>query len=374
MQKLIFTSFGAHTPEAPTEIHKPGWKMPPAIKVGNEFEFDFAPLIIVDQIILDKLTVDYVNLSGLPYLNRLRNTLNALIQEGFIEVVDFNGIASKYATELTQATDDALKSPSSWLPAIRQQLKIWKDSLPQWQEILGKEYNEAAISSSYGVYCFLKRQTGDVNEIEASRLTKLFYSNRANWVGEDAENLRGILRPYLSYTHLNLALSEVLACPFVDWVDMRPLYETKYRGVLKHLNSEANQTADTIEKAHQLFTIALPELIPRTPTGMVRLLKDRRIKDIRKTIDEAVAERRQFTKDWVDNVKNAAIDAQIKAARVRNFITWIGRAISMVPGLSLPSILAEETAGAVMSRRTVKKYKWLYSLVEHKFSELSRDE
>jgi hypothetical protein len=372
MQKLIFTSFGAHTPEAPTEIHKPAWKMPSAIKVGNEFEFDFAPLVIVDQIVLDKLTVDYVNLSGLPYLGRLRNTLNALIQEGFVDVIDFGSIASKYAIELAQATDEALQSPSSWLPAIRKQLKIWRDSQPEWQEILGKEYNGSVIPSSYGVYCYLKTQTGGINEVEVTRLTKLFYSERANWSGRDAGELSRILRPYLSYTHLNLALSEILGCPFIDWIDMRPLYEAKYRSVLKHLNNETNHRAQTIEKAHQLFKVALPELIPKTSTSIVRLLKDRRIREVRKCINEAIAENREFTQDWGQDIKNAAIDAQMKAARVRNLITWIGRAISLIPGLGLASILAEETAGAVASRKTLQKYKWLYSLVEHKSSERSR--
>jgi hypothetical protein len=369
MQKLIYTSFGAHIPEAPPSIHKPAWKMPPAVRIGNEFEFDFAPLIVVDRIILDKLTVEYIDRSGLPYLARLRNTLSILIQEGFIEVIDFEKIASSFALALTEATDEALKSPSFWLPAIREQLKIWTESQCEWQEILGEKYNDVEISSSYGVYCYLKTHVGHINGNDVSRLTRLFYSNRANWVGEDAEIIRGILRPYLSYTHLNLALSEVLRYPFIDWVDMRPLYEAKYRGVLKHLNSEANQAADRIEKARELFTIALPELIPNTPQGVVKLLRDRRVTDVRKTIEEAVVDGKQFTPEWGKEIKSAAIDAQIRAARARNFISWIGRAISLIPGLNLPSILAEEAAGIVSSRRTVQKYRWLYSLVEHNRSE-----
>jgi hypothetical protein len=368
MQKLIYTSFGAHIPEAPPEIHKPAWKMPPAIRTGKEFEFDFAPLIVVDRIILDKLTLEYVNLSGLPYLSRLRDTISALIQEGLIEVVDFEKIASSFALPLVQATDEALKSPSVWLPAIRKQLKIWRDSQSEWQEVLGDGYNDIEISSSYGVYCYLKTQVGHINDSDVTHLTKLFYSNRANWVGEDAATIRGILRPYLSYTHLNLALSEVLGCPFVDWVDMLPLYEAKYRGVLKHLNSEANQAADRIEKARQLFTIALPELIPSTTRGVVKLLRDRRVRDVRKTIEEAVVNGKPLTPEWGKDIKSAAIDAQMRAARARNLISWIGRNL-INTGTQSPSILAEEAAGVVTSRQTVQKYRWLYSMVEHKRSE-----
>jgi hypothetical protein len=183
MRKLIYTAFGANTPYAPAEIHKPGWKLPPAIVAGDAFEIDFTPLLVVDRLVLDKSTVEYVTSSKQPLTRRLQRSLVALLSEGFAETADFSAISADHEKTITNETERMISRLDVWQRAARKQMQIWQATQGDWKSTMGKQYDSGVVPTSYGVYCYLMTRDGKLRKQEIDRLTRLLVAKTAPEVG-----------------------------------------------------------------------------------------------------------------------------------------------------------------------------------------------
>jgi hypothetical protein len=187
------------------------------------------------------------------------------------------------------------------------------------------------------------------------------------------EELEGILKPYLYYLNLNFALTGSLGAPFLDWCDMAPFYAASTgrfgRDVLVSKSEHA-----AIEKARQLFSIALPEAIPRDERAIIKLLRSSTIKDLRRLIQDAVDGQVNLTRDWGRQAMAAALAAEMEVKRRKSLITWVVRGASLIASLALTPlvglgvagglIMTEEGADAIAARSASKRYQWLYSLFD----------
>lgn len=362
MKKIVLTAYGAHLPEIPAGVFKSSWLIPPAVAVDGGMQLDISPLLVVDRAILDTNTYNYLETAGRSFLAPMREAVRVLIDEGFVELEEFSDVAIEHADILAKQTDLAVADPLLWLGQMRDFVSWWHRTQSEMQAGLGDDYDEN-IPIIMGIYCHLIRKHGTVDQQEAARLTRLLQSPKKRWLNVEKDELRSIIRPYLSYIHLNLAISNVTGHPVMDWDGLGGFYKAKYDATLRSLSPTEERSHATVAKAQELFSVLLPQLRPKTVTQIVTLLKDRRIKDIRKFIAEAVDQGKPFTRERGEQILIAASQAQLRVEKVRRFTSWVCGASSFVPFLNYVTAPASELTNVIVSHRAQRKYKWLYALL-----------
>ncbi len=364
MQKIILPTYGAHIPEIPDGIHKPTWIIPPSLMSSHGLEFDISPLLVCDRLIIDDHAHEYIKHSDYPFLMGMRNTVRALVDEGFIETKNYASIARLHANDLAKATDRAMRDPLDWKEQLLVFMRWWDRMQPALRCGMKSIYDPDTTPVALGIYCYLIRAQGAVNPSEVVRLTKLLHSRKKRWSVKEKQELIAITRPYISYLHLNVALRTKLQCPVLDWDGMSAFYECWYQQTLRAVDRSAMRRQDRIEKAKELFSISLPNIRPKTPLQIVKLLKDRRIKDLRRIIYDAARTGKPLTRDWGEKALIAALQAHERIEGTRRIKAWIARGLAAIPFLSLPAALGDGLIDAIQAYRAKREYKWLYALLD----------
>lgn len=338
--------------------------MPPAVAVDEGMQIDVSPLLVVDRVILDTNAQEYLQSTDRPFLSPMKEAVHALYEEGFLESVNFRAIADEHALALSQETDRASADPLQWLEHIRYFMKWWHSNQDEIRLGLGSDYDPQTIPIILGIYCHLAQRDGAVNVDEAARIASRIRSNRKRWTNPEKEELRAVIRPYLSYVHLNLALAEVIGHPCLDWQGMADFYKTKYDMTLQTLGTEKRKERAKVAKAQELFSIALPKLRPRSATQMIKLLKDRRIKYLRRMIEDSIDEGIAFSRDWGENALIAAGQAQMRVQELNRLSSWVCLGLSFVPYLGIASGIGGAVTNGVTGHRVQRQFKWLYALLD----------
>ena len=362
MNKLVLPTYGAHLPEVPECIRKPTWVVPPSLYTPRGFELDISPLLMVDRLVLDSYAYEYIVNECHHFLEPLQEMIPVLLDEGFIELADFGGLTKPHKEDVARQTQKAVEHVLDWRPQLAHFADWWAACQADLRQAMGQAY-EPTVPVILGIYAYLMQARGKVEQSEVERLAKLIRSKKKKWKKTELEELQAIVSPYLSYVHLNLALSEIVGHPLLDWQGMERFYQAKYDSTLRSVNPKMTRQQQLLLRARQLFTVALPGLRPSTPQQAITLLTDKRVRDVRQMLEEAVGEGRTLTESWGQEALIAAQQAQIKLEKKRTVTGWVARAVSFIPLMSGPAIAGEELADAV-HRRTTKKYRWLYALIE----------
>ncbi len=348
--ELILTSFGiSHLPQQPRERIDLFYRMPP-IWMNRSFMLDYAILLLCERIIIDSETFErflsgkYAKLYG-----EVANMVKALYDEGFVRVENFDNIVRDNRKLLDLMLERDLKRLDDWVNTLKESVDIWDKFLDSVS--VGDSHrclSWLGWPGLHGVSSYSHRY---------QRLQQIIKQGNSTYQGD----IKPILTEYLSYVNANLVLSFKFNVGFHDWQDFLPFYRDKFLTI----GCEDIPEQKYIKKIKQLFEVFIPEVLPREPKDIIRVLKDKRISDLRNMVDKAVKEGIEFDYKFANSITQEVLKIEKRIGRIRKFISYVTVPIGFIPWIG--TILekgSEEIVSHALEEKTRKNYQWFYLLTE----------
>jgi len=375
--KLLLTSFGISNKNyAQPSIFQ---NMPPLRVIENYLMPDYFMLLLYDQVIVDKATLEAIemeeeshltsNIESDEYLSidqehremflvatiQLRELFRLLITEGFVKVLDYREILESQGNLIQKMLEIDLIAFDSWLLPLR-------DSLSQWHKIAQRIYGSNAHTISDSLRFKLAsyiHSSHEMTTITRIRIEKWLSQNRGELLDEDRNWLITVLSDYLSSVNSNLVLSNLLGVGFHDWADFEPFYRRKFLSIGKEtFNDELSQT-----QMVKLWKVLFPDFQIKDPSTFMRILTDNRIENLRRFIDASVEQKTEFDTEFVRRTLLDVLKHEQEVARYRSVASWITKPLDIIPSVgSLASTAAEEIIGLTIEHKLRNSYQWFYLL------------
>jgi hypothetical protein len=408
--KLMLTSFGTNT-IASGAISVPGafddnlfLRMPPAIVnlEGEEyFAPDYAALMLCDEVTMD--VASYLRLQNNPHplYQRVARVVEALEHEGFVRLVDYSSLLRANQPLLDKMLEHDLAMVESWYKPLWKSLMLWygfahsivardpKVSVAPARgippviydtgEISGFEFEDLRSRSQEPIDYELSEIFKRISNFTLPGLLPSFMHDTSGWLNalktslwpsaftdEDLLPLmRDRLTEYLSYVNGNIVLSNVLGMGFHDWADYSPFYDHKFLSVGRENMNHGKQ----VDAAHQLFQISFPELSITSPSALLKVIRDKRVVELRHLVDEAAMGRVQFDHKFAKRTLWEVLGRERRASRRRTIVAYLAQPLNLIPsiGTVLGTALqlgVSEGASTVIDRKLKDGYQWFYLLSE----------
>jgi hypothetical protein len=369
--ELILTSFG--TSHLPYDQGKAAIfdRMPPTRRVidGPYFALDFAPLLVAERTIVDLRSYELLNdgSSHNEYL-RVGETLRALHSEGFVRLVDFDSVIHENEALLDDVLRQDLQNVYAWIPALKKAVSEWRSIVADFQSVIDVETDDY-LSNMHGAYIthgtyitpfeieehiHTLKKSQDLAEI-----LDYILQPRKRHTEKDKSILTSIVTRYLSYVNTNLLLSNVLDAGFYDWADLKPFYADK----LLHVAKRAGYGDGSVDAASKLFEISFPEFNSWDTKRLLRVLKDKRIVELRNLIRSAADGEVQFDQEFASRTLSEVLKIEESVGKLKNIVSYLTLPLEFViPGGGLIAKGVEEAVALSVGHYKRRKHRWFYLL------------
>jgi hypothetical protein len=344
---------------------------------------DYSLLVLCDNCILDNVSFELLMSRPGPLFKSTARMAKLLHDEGYLELADYSSIVNDHSELLDQMTRHDLESAVPWFKALKSSAVAWQHfarraswpSNVDWEfkptrnpEPLLKNYSQ---TETWEVASRRKSPKSKSWSIKGSKIafTHTMLLREAYERGEvilaphslrhetlDA-SLLNVLTSYLNYVNANLILSRKLEAGIYDWTDFLPFYQRKFLSVGYH-DTPVFKIAET---SHQLFDIAFPEFSIGDPDHLLRLLKHRRVAELRTLITEASEGRVTFDNEFAKSVYREVFEIDEERIRRQRLIGYLTLPIGFIPligNFAQPAV--QELLGTLTEKQLIKPYRWFY--------------
>jgi hypothetical protein len=352
--KAVISSFvnltGSESEEKRSIFHQ----MPPSSLRdldGRGLSPDYAALLVCDGLIVDSESYDRLTSDRHWSYNRVAHVFKALYEEGFIQLEPFAERLKGADTIVAERVAHDMAS-HDWNAELCESLEMWSSfvsSLANQMEAIQRNYvhwerRDDAYDLSYLMHALHNKAGGEAAALGYAKMR----DKEGSWVTE-------VLPSYLTYVHINIELSRRFHAPIHDWSDYLPFYRRLTAGD----QSRMSQAATQMDK---LFSVTFPEFEPATASHFVRILKDKRVTELRAMVDSAVRGDIVFDRDFAVATLRQALAAERKLARFRNITSYATLPLSYVhPLLGTPlAKITEHVTDAIHDRAKNPALDWFY--------------
>ncbi len=375
--KLMITSFGVQHSLSFAEGQESMFHhMPPVVfrRINDAFMPDYALLLLCDTVIMDEVSFDRLVRGSVGAFSEVSETFQALETEGRIELVDFSLLLRSHTDLLDRMVAQDLKLLDQWVAPLRESLFLWGRFSQLYADLIcgehgifhGKLQNETQRGQS-----ILFHQMGNmISLINSNRhtvedlwhlLREALSSSAKRKRRQYRSALREALRSYLTYVDANLILSHQLDVGFHDWRDFTPFYAAKFLAVGRD-QDPVKESGEMIEK---LFTVSFPELAINDSHALMKALNDKRVRDLRSLVAEAVDGRVQFDHEFARSVLFEVFQVSERAKKWRTVAGYATLPIGFIPWIGTPIQKAvEEGVGVPIEKKFKREHRWFYMLSE----------
>jgi hypothetical protein len=163
-----------------------------------------------------------------------------------------------------------------------------------------------------------------------------------------------LLASRLAHVNAHIVIAAATASRIHDWADFGPYY-------LKKLSSKSNGDLDIA--ANSLFDIAFPEFRVDSAQHLLRILRHRRLTDLRRLIQDASEGNVIFDAEFARQTLHAVIDVDHRLNRYRRFVGYASAPLGTIPIVgNLLQLATQEVADALIKAKLTKDYRWFYML------------
>lgn len=362
--KIMVTSFGFSGPPPEEGEATPFHKMPPLnIRYSDRPLIpDFSSLLLARKLIMDEESFDWLQSRGHGAYRKVAEAYQQLKIDGFVELVSFDTLISKYGRLHDAMMKADLESIDRWLAPLRQSTSMWRDFMKGAGSQFGRPIH-TDIDMAPEVQRVYASGLHSVNQLVnvASGFAEIL--DAAIGAGDtDAQDsalnaLKEILGSYLSYVNANLVLAFGLEAGFHDWADFDPFYQVKLGGPRNEFEKG--------QELRKLFEISLPELRIRDASDFMRAVTDPRIEELRTLVDDAVRGEVEFDEAFAKAVLLEAFRREVDIAKMKRITSYATLPVGMIPWVGTPlQKIAEEAVGLSLEKRTRRGFGWFYLLSE----------
>jgi hypothetical protein len=357
--------------------------MPPiSMSAENQvFMPEYPILLLCERLVLD--AESFERLSKGEHHERYANIaeiMKTLFDEGFIRVEDFGAIVDQNKELLERMLERDLKRLDEWVRPLKESTQTWQQFLESLRDSFQQDFivdkpqeprvdNEPSkdevefrqARNHIGHYLHSIHSIANKAVFRHWRLREALESSAKRRLSEYRDVLREVLTEYLAYVNANLVLSRTLEVGFHDWYDYEPFYREKFLTIGQEGRPEENK----LQKVKQLFEISFPEFIPSDIKKVLRVIKDKRIADLRNLVDKAVKEEIQFDREFANRVLHEVLGVEQRVGRVRNYVSYATLPLGFVPLVGTPVQKAvEEAVDRIYESKIRSQYRWFYLISE----------
>jgi len=388
--KIMLTAFGVGREEYGVDALSPFYLKPPALPGdgGGALLPDYAALVIAERVVMDATAYKLLVALPDPMFRGISGTYRALREQGYVELVDFNGLLDQHRRLTDRMMDHDTTVPSRWLPAAVESIRGWHDfasgaesvlrawhsrtqrasrrsrrtrnraNLPLWWYVAGPSADEwmapweidAAVALAEGadmIYVPPIRRL--------ARLARFIPTNRhlRNHV------IKFLIPFYLGYVNANLVLANELGAGIHDWAHLMPFYERKFLTV----GHDGMESEKQVTSCRRLFEVSFPELAIRDTKSLLKALEDPRVEELRRLVEEAAEERTEFDQEFAHRTLSEVFRAERDTAHWRRMVSFVTAPLGFIPWIGTPlQKAAEEGLVRLHESKLKEPYRWFYLL------------
>lgn len=365
--EILLTSFGLSNRQLAKNSNKGIFHRMPPVSMSHFSDRGFVPdiavLLLFEKIVIDQQSYDLLQENPHPSYEEMAQMLRALYNEGFVKLVDFESIVNNNIDLIDEMLRKDIKRLEDWVNPLKESIDNWKVFIHEVIQTLHEQaytWNDKSIDylSEKGLM-HLALMLGPSFSFE--KLDKALKEPSKGKKAKYRNELRKVVKEYLSYINTNIVLSNTLEVGFHDWYDFLPFYREKFITI---------GLADTIETKHiskinELFRVSFPEFHVWDIKGTVQALRDSRIEDLRSLVNEAVDGKVDFDKEFARRVLFEVFKVESKTTRMRNIVSYLTIPLSFVPVVGTPLEKGvDEIAGKLIQDSLRKKHRWFYLISE----------
>lgn len=369
--ELILTSFGTtHYQQRDFKESQIFDRMPPismSSSTNQYFRPDYAVLLLCERIVFDAVSFERLSKGKYhPVYREVASVLKALYDEGFVRIEDFDSIVQKNHKFLELLIERDLKRLYDWIKPLKESVNIWQKFVIDSSKIEEEEIKDFLKSEED--FSYDKSVEDDYLMPGDFFLGRPGIHGYVSFVNESIKNvkksrnnLRSVIKQYLSYVNANLVISNTLETGFHDWYDFWPFYRDKFLMIGKKETPEQKR----IKKLKQLFEVSFPEFAHWNHKNIIKALKDRRISELRSLVDKAVKEEIKFDHEFANRVLQEVLGIEQRLSRFRKIVSYITLPIDFIPSVgTVVQRGVEELITYVVDRKARNRFKWFYFISE----------
>lgn len=320
---------------------------------------EYSVLLLCRHVVLDRQTYEQILDEHDWTYYQYAETFKALKAEGFVRLEDFRGVVESKKELLQEMLTKDLANIEQWIPPLKESESIWRSFL---ENCLGRHRDAIwdGMRSDKLTYVLFRELKDAMNDDQRVLTQALRYSSKRR-KAKYRNAVKRELTKYLSQINANLVLSHILGCGISDWQDHAPFYREKWLSI----GRESTPDEDRATEVKKLFEVSFPELAFRGPSTVIRILKDKRLIDLRDLVDRARKGEVTFDREFARRTLNEVLSTERRVARIRKFVSYATMPIGFVPVVGTPlQKIIEEAVGASAEELIKRELNWYYLLSE----------
>jgi hypothetical protein len=348
---LMLTSFGLRDAN-PSLRRSPFFGMPPTAFAITQrcLEPDYAALLLSERIIIDEESYERLTHRRHWSYNVVADTMRALQSEGFLRLENYSHLLAPHENAIAAAVEQDVREPAQWRRALSVSVERWSSFVELTR--LEAPLLYASDGPSVSVRDSLRWVSGYLSHVIEG--PDAYLHSRVPFT----EEIDTILREYLTYVESNIRLAQELRTPLYDWYDYQPFYEQKLTGLRRSKNTE-------LQKVQQLFDVSFPEFSIASSRQLIRILKDKRISQLRELISTAARGDVTFDREFAVRVLLEVLSSEEAIGRYRSIISYGLLPLGLIPTIGTPlQKAAEEAVSWPYERKRREHLSWFYLLSE----------
>jgi hypothetical protein len=367
--KLLLGSFASSNTALPASSVLSS-HLPPLAISESGCDIDCSLLLVADQLVYDRGSIARLKDLSHPSIARVIESVKVLESEGFVQLVDVQGLVEQHRALRDRAAGLATRDFSVWIPSLHYQIRRLDQLVPALRATFEDTLTEWDVHA-FGIASFLTKEAGRVTRNEALNLKRLALgTNQRRRYAEDNAKLRAIVEATVSNIYSNILAAEAFDAVPYSWDTLSSFYDTAL--VLAAKNAVPEYQA--LSTCRQFFSLGFRECEPRGAREWIKLLKHRKLADLRKRILVAVQGEENIDAEFARRALGEIDASRQRLATFKQYSGRIAASASLVGGTvggilgglvggiagSAVPVLAQETADAIAERRIMSTHGWMY--------------
>jgi len=359
--EFYLTSFGLHNPYIKSEIPE-HCVFPICSYLSNGIDLDYTSLLLGQEYYLDLTAYEFINSREKEFLAPMANTLSFLKSEGFLRLVDVQGMVAENVIQLKQKVESLTKHPEVWIQIFQKQWRTVSKEFSEFHNLYGTPSKHFLNTCNYPVYNYLY-SIGEADNIEKmAKITNLLNGKKVRYSSNEFEALGEIIKPLIAQILINDLVRSKIGKPILDWDDNESYYNELYLYDWQRENKESLIHSES----HKLFDIIIPSLKPKNIQEVVRFIqKDRAVMSLRNELWSAIENNEELSHAWYESFTNRVIKKDLNYKNNQKKFRWLGIILNFLPTAGIVNAAIEvgkNLSEDAIEESVLNNFEWFYTL------------
>jgi hypothetical protein len=366
--KTLFTSFGRNFLYSDEMPDSAGifYEMPPIVMPAGDTPFlpDPTSFILSEAVLMDGQSYERLTTMAHP----LYSTVAAFFKEAraaqLIELVDFETTLRPHISRLDEMLVQDLQHPQ-WSRVLLESTVIWSKLTQHASPPLQNSFSISHLRDSIPVRCepdhvnvHLARMADGASQDFSHLWSIVDKYQEAGATNNSAQWLVDRVTRYLAYTNANMLLAQEHRAGIYDWADFTPFYREKVSPALNGIGQPQELNRAPLQALFEFFA---PSVIFDSPKDLIKLLRDKRIEDLRRICARAAEGKVFFDQEYALRTMMEVFKIERRISALKSKISWLTLPLSFAGHLS--HILhkpLEEAMSHTVENELRKPFNWFF--------------